>query len=166
MAAGTTNNGGHDSRAIANCFVQLAREAGHELTILPLIKYIYIAHGWTLGHTNQPLIRDGVQAWDFGPVIPKVYLSVCQGPVIRDFLRDEDGKPYSVQLEGIQKEIVEEAYEKYSKYSPGYLTNITHREGAPWRKYIGYYHKDIPNEEIAEYYRNLVETMKRKRQNA
>ncbi|MBV9510077.1 MAG: DUF4065 domain-containing protein, partial [Caulobacteraceae bacterium] len=66
----------HDSRTVANRFLELARERGQMLTPMQLLKLVYIAHGWMLGLAGRPLIRDEVQAWQYGPVIPPLYNAV------------------------------------------------------------------------------------------
>ena len=162
MADSKTNHGGHDSRAIANCFVRLAHEAGKRLTIMPLVKYVYIAHGWTLGHTGEPLICHEVQAWKHGPVVPEVYYAFrSRGFIVRAPAKNILGKEYHVDLDGIRKEIVGDVYAKYSALTPFQLSSITHHPHSPWSKYRGHYYEPIPDEEIARYYREVVAKLKR-----
>ena len=59
--------------AVANAILTAARAQGILLTPLQLAKLVYIAHGWWLAHSGQPLSPDEVQAWKYGPLIPALY---------------------------------------------------------------------------------------------
>ncbi len=59
--------------AIANYFVRKSLDSGIPVTPMKLVKLVYVAHGWYLGLTGEPLIAEGVQAWKYGPVVPSVY---------------------------------------------------------------------------------------------
>ena len=63
----------HSAKAIANYFLEKGWNEGIELSPLKLIKLVYLAHGWHLGFTENPLIADYVHAWTYGPVIPELY---------------------------------------------------------------------------------------------
>ena len=67
----------YSSKAVANSFLDIA-EAGNVNDISPmkLQKLVYYAHAWHLAFLGQPLIREEVQAWKFGPVIPDVYFNI------------------------------------------------------------------------------------------
>ena len=51
----------------------LRTNEGEPTTPLHLVKLVYISHGWVLGFHGIPLIRESVEAWKYGPVIPAVY---------------------------------------------------------------------------------------------
>ena len=63
----------HDPKAVANYFLDCAKEDGESLTLLKLVKLVYLAHGWHLGLTGDPLIKENVEAWRYGPVVPSIY---------------------------------------------------------------------------------------------
>lgn len=147
----------HDSRAIANIFVEKAQSAGARLTIMPLVKYVYLAHGWTLGYTDNPLIKDRVEAWMLGPVVPVVYEAFRpQGIIIKEKAKGLLGKPYATTLNEDEDEIVNLVYDKYRDISPYQLSALTHGENTPWSKYRGQDFHTIPTKEIREYYRERV----------
>ncbi len=155
---------GHDSRAIANIFVREAQKAGHRLTIMPLVKYIYFAHGWNLGYINEPLISDPIEAWKFGPVVPLTYRAFRDSSfVIREEAIDPDtGNPYHANLSERSSNIVTTVYKEYSKKSAWGLSSTSHHESAPWYKYRRQTYSHIPNDEIKAYYKGLIEKMKAK----
>lgn len=154
---------GHDSRAIANIMVEKAQAASHRLTIMPLVKYVYLAHGWTLGYIGEPLIRDKVEAWKFGPVVPEVYEAFRpQGLIISKFAADEKGERYTAKLSEDEEDIVGKVYDAYSVLEPWDLSNLTHGVGSPWHKYRDRYWCEIPRDEIQTYYEDLVKKVREK----
>lgn len=148
---------GYDSRAIANIFVNIARDSGDRLTIMSLLKYVYFAHGWTLGHTGEPLISHDVFAWEHGPVVPEVYKEFRpQGIQISE---TAIGYPASIvaKMDARTRNIVHGTYREYSSFTAFQLSEITHRKSAPWYKYRDNYQAKIPNSEIRDYYLGIIQ---------
>ena len=158
---------GHDSRAIANIFVDKAREAGRRLTIMPLVKYVYLAHGWTLGYTGKPLIYHPVEAWKFGPVVPMVYRAFAPQFVISDKARPynpEFGEypDYKTELNEEEADIVDKVYERYSDLGAFALSELTHRKGSPWDQCNTRDYAPIPDSVIEAYYKKLIKDLSSK----
>src|SRR5579875_2343089 len=63
----------YDARAVANYFLDLAAKEGRPLDPMGIQKLVYFAHGWNLAIFGSPLIRQRVEAWDYGPVIADLY---------------------------------------------------------------------------------------------
>lgn len=147
----------HPPVAVANYLLGKSKEQGKEMTILQIVKLVYLAHGWCWGFFDRPLIREGrVQAWKYGPVIPEVYwMFRPQGVVICDFARDRHGKPYQADMDEEQTRITDDVYRIYHPLSPIRLTAITHTKGTPWAQTPGHY-ATIPEDTIRNYYRDLV----------
>ena len=61
------------AKAVANYFLDKAKNAHRPLTPMKLQKLVYIAHGWHLALFDASLIRERVQAWRWGPVIEDLY---------------------------------------------------------------------------------------------
>ncbi|MGI9298198.1 MAG: Panacea domain-containing protein [Gammaproteobacteria bacterium] len=155
---------GHDSRAIANIFVDKARAAKRRLTIMPLVKYVYLAHGWTLGYTGKPLIRHKAQAWKFGPVIPEVYRAFASQFVISEKARPYDPEfgefpDYKTKLNADEADIVSKVYERYSDLDAFALSELTHREGTPWDQCNKRNFAPIPDRVIEAYYKKLIKDL-------
>lgn len=58
---------------IAQRFLEIAKSSGKTIDPLKLQKLVYLAHGWNLAFTGQPLVEESFQAWKYGPVSPKLY---------------------------------------------------------------------------------------------
>ncbi|MGU9952040.1 MAG: Panacea domain-containing protein [Gammaproteobacteria bacterium WSBS_2016_MAG_OTU1] len=137
----------------------MAQEQGETLlTMMKLLKYVYFAHGWTLGYLKQPLICHNVEAWKYGPVVPEIYHSYIGGTfLIRGkFINKPNKEPYRTELSSNEETIIRNVYRDYSKLTSLQLSGITHRPDAPWSKYDGKFYAVIPNEEIQAYYENLI----------
>lgn len=118
----------YDARQIANWFIQRAARDGRKLSIMQLLKLVYISHGWHLEITRNPLFRNRIEAWQHGPVIPDVYHAFRpQGiEVVREDAR------YSAEPAERVAGFLEEIYSIYGRRSPFNLSEITHVPGGPW----------------------------------
>jgi uncharacterized phage-associated protein len=144
----------YDSKVIANRLIDLARERGETLTPMQLIKLVYIAHGWMLGLYHRPLIRDEVQAWQYGPVIPRLYNAV----------RSYKGQPVEQEIscaaEDIDprsEDIVSQVFDQYGHLSGPALSRLTHASGTPWDLTYeqGSFGVQIPDDLIEDHYAQL-----------
>lgn len=60
--------------AVANYFIDKAKDGNVYLDLLKIIKLVYIAQGWSLAiFERKAFFAEEVEAWSFGPVIPSVY---------------------------------------------------------------------------------------------
>ena len=118
----------YDAKQIANVFIHRAAEHGKVLSIMQLLKLIYIAHGWNLALYGRPLIHNRIEAWQHGPVIPDVYHAFRgQGVHIQNKV--------DVPAQGLDPQtdnILEQIYNMYGEMSPFKLSDITHVSGGPW----------------------------------
>ena len=140
----------YDARQIANWFIQRAAQEGRPLSIMALLKLVYIAHGWNLEIQGKPLISNRIEAWQYGPVIPDVYRAFRpQGVAVR-----QPDPNYATPSDPTDTAFLEEIYGIYGRMSPFRLSELTHVEGGPWetaRKWGGWY-AEIPNDLIHSHY--------------
>lgn len=145
------------SVAVANRFIELAEANGDPLTPMQLLKLVYIAHGWMLGLTGRPLIRERVEAWQYGPVIPDLYAHVrsYRGAPITSQIRTI----FSDDLDNEEASIVEQVYKAYKRFTGMQLSRMTHAAGTPWALTYepGSFGKVIPVDLIEDHYRQLAE---------
>ena len=161
--------GGYDSRAVANRFVELALKRGKTITIMEIVKYVYLAHGWFMGFhgSDRPLISHKVEAWQLGPVIPEVYREFRpQGIIMRGLAGKSPGKPYRIDFTKAKDEgvVIDSVYDSYSKIPILEISAATHAKGTPWADIMnteGMF-AEIPNTLIAKYYGGRVEARKRR----
>jgi uncharacterized phage-associated protein len=146
----------HSSIEIARRFLELARPENRTITPMQLLKLVYIAHGWSLGLYQRPLIRDDIQAWKYGPVIPDLYNRIRRygsGPV-NDLMPSGSHAP----LTPIEEDLIRQVYNIYGKRSGVALSRITHAPGTPWTQMYnrGVFNTPIPNDVIQEHYSSLI----------
>lgn len=144
----------YDSRQIANEFLRLARAREEALTPMQLIKLVYIAHGWMLGLYHRPLICDEVQAWQYGPVIPRLYGS------IRNYRGSPVSDEISVSSEDLDpsaESIVKQVFDRYGSLTGPALSILTHARGTPWALTYeeGQFGLSIPADLIEDHYSRL-----------
>lgn len=147
----------HDSRVIANRFLDLAAAENRTLTPMQVLKLVYIAHGWDLGLYGDSLVRDSVEAWRYGPVIPNLYNAVRKyksAPVTERLAADPNDPPLSSREESL----ITDVYRLYGKKGGIELSRITHAPGTPWAQtYVdGEFSVPIPRDLIQEHYRQLA----------
>jgi uncharacterized phage-associated protein len=160
----------YDPISIANYFIKKSWERGTELTPMKLVKLVYIAHGWHLGITQQPLLTEVPQAWQYGPVVPMVYHS------FKRYGNKQVTQLYStITTDGPVSPIVNDAsinllldkvWDIYSRYNGVQLSALTHQPNTPWDivwNQQGGKHKQgaiIPNNIIAAHYKTVIDGLK------
>ncbi len=157
---------GHNSLAVANRFVDLSQEQNKTITIMQLVKFVYLAHGWHWGFYDEPLICDRVEAWKFGPVVPEVYFTFRpHGIVVKQQALQEQSPqaPYSADFSEQEEGMIDEVFRAYSKLSGAVLSALTHERDTPWDKTRGNgFHVPIRESEIREYYKEQVKALPEK----
>lgn len=144
----------YDARQIANWFISRALRDGRRFSIMQLLKLIYIAHGWYLEITGgAPLVRNKIEAWKHGPVIPDVYRVFRPQGI--DINRIDPAFPD--QVDSHSANVLEYVYLNYGNIPAGRLSDMTHVPGGPWEtasRQFGYF-APITNDLILPHYRAI-----------
>lgn len=147
---------------VADRFIALAAAEGRTLTPMQLLKLVYIAHGWMLGLHDEPLIRNRIEAWRYGPVIPDLYHAIkhfrdqpVRGPLARA----------PVELDEVENDLIDQVYGAYGHLSGIQLSALTHQPGTPWHEV---YEDDswglsISSDLIEQHYKELASSYAAKR---
>ena len=131
------------STAIANEFIRRAKKDGRRLSQMQLQKLVYIAHGFSLTVLNEPLTKDLIQAWEYGPVYPDLYFLVRKYGTepLKGVIKSGDWDPYARDrgdeiradgLEGDQVKLLDEVWRVYGRFEAFQLSALTHKPGTPW----------------------------------
>jgi uncharacterized phage-associated protein len=117
-------------REVAKYFLSLVDEdTGDSITNLKLQKLLYYAQGFHLAIYGTELFPEEIEAWEYGPVVPKLYHS----------LKQQGSQPISIsgselptRLDIKTQRFLNEVYSVYGQFSALKLMKMTHLE-APWR---------------------------------
>lgn len=136
---------------VANRFRELS---GGNLTPLQLLKLVYISHGWSFPINNAPLLGDRIEAWQYGPVVPKLYhaLKGFRSAPVTGHIPDGDSP-----LSEAEVKLIDAVHDAYGRLSGGQLSALTHRPGTPWAiAWERGRNSEITNQMIDEHYRKLA----------
>ena len=167
----------YDAAAIANYFLSLAEQEGKTLDPMKLQKLVYFAHGWHLALKQEPLIKERIEAWEYGPVIPTLYHQFKvfgNGPISsRAMVTRFDAGRIALKTPSIEehqdanttlyaKSLLNRIWEVYGNLSAIQLSNMTHEPGSPWEitwnRNPGQHHVAIEDQLIrADFERKLRE---------
>lgn len=154
----------HPTEAIANYFLKSAWNENKDLAPIQVIKLTYIAHGWTLGYIQKPLVYSDVEAWRYGPVFRRLYnqLKSYGDQPIDSLIEDESNEPYKADFSPEETTILDAVWDHYKDIEGIRLSALTHAEGTPWYQV---WHKEkillqgyeiIPNYLIQQYYKGII----------
>jgi uncharacterized phage-associated protein len=162
----------YTAKAVANEFIALAKKDGRQLTPMQLQKLVYFAYGWYLAITGERLIDERVEAWQWGPVVPSLYLEFKRfgsdpvtepsadyyfkdGKMQFKFYELNSGDPGK---DDAARMLIKRVWDIYGKYSAAQLSDMTHEPNSPWSTTPGKEIKgtDIDDEEIKRYFRRLA----------
>lgn len=149
----------HTALQVADKFIRLGLQQNKYFTQMQLLKLVYIAHGWMLATTNQPLIHNQVEAWQYGPVIPELYHELkyngaksIDKPILSE----------SVYFTPQEEQVIEFTFKNYGDFSAFQLSDITHAPNTPWSLTFGRGNY-IPDSLIASHYKELYQKYSSKR---
>jgi uncharacterized phage-associated protein len=116
----------YDVFDIANYFLLKAKVDGQELlSNLKVQKLVYYAQGLHLVVFNKPLFNDAIQAWRYGPVVPRLYHELK--------VNDKGGIPppdgyNSDKIDKETQEFLDEIYQVFGQFSAIRLMQLTHSD--------------------------------------
>lgn len=132
---------------------RMCERSGYELSNLSLQKILYLAHMYHLGIHGTPIVGGNFQAWDLGPVHPRIYNYVIVFGVtpVGNIFRSIDNAD-----EGTETYIIDQATDQLKGKHPASLVGITHRNDGAWAKnYEPGRNNLIPNNDIKMEYEEM-----------
>lgn len=131
----------YNSLSIANYFISIGIQENQPITQMKLQKLIYFAHGFYLAVKEKPLIRDEIQAWKYGPVIPQIYhrfKHYGNKPLLAQVqvLPSLGGEKEKIHLD---KEIIDflfHVWELFRKFDAIQISTLTHVGNSPWSQTV------------------------------
>lgn len=141
---------------VANQLIEFASQDGKALNAQQLMKLVYLCHGFSLSRLGYPLIKETIEAWQYGPTIPELYseLKEYRGDPIHSPIKRPVGSPKFITH--VIPDLICKVYQKYGHYSGVQLSTMTHQEGSPWALvWEQGMSKAIPNSVIHQYFAAL-----------
>ena len=154
------------ARTVANGMLDAAEHVRSSIDPLQMQKLLYLAQGWTLGLTGDPLFREPIEAWEYGPVVPEIYHSVKMfgASPIRGRLRAFNHVRRQVViaselLDELESEILKAVWEKYGSWPGSKLISLTHQYGSPWwqARHSGEYNARISHDVMTDWFAEEAE---------
>jgi len=146
------------STDIAREFVRLADAVSLRLDQLQLQRLVYIAHGWCLAATGEPLTGDRPEAWRIGPIYRR--MADLLGPLGAGPVRLEcfvEGP--SAELSSFEMDRIAVTLRDYGALGSPQLSSVTQGAGTPWYKVyadgLGE-HRDIPHRLVREQFHEFA----------
>lgn len=161
----------YPAKMIANYFIKKAiEEKDSSLTLMKLLKEIYIAHGWRLAIYDKPLISEPIEAWKYGPVISDIYNCLKHyglrpiDKTIESLDFDEHGKiiknKFESDFDQETKELLDKIWSVHKAVTGIQLSNWSHDPRGPWYETcqqgkFQFFNLTIPNDLIKGYFKGL-----------
>lgn len=151
---------------IARFIINYSNEKKYLISNLKLQKLLYFVQAYYLGLTDKhnPCFSEDFQAWDFGPVMPKVYQTfkkygASNIPEINEYITeasnifDKKKVKYNIDTIDITDRFnILKIVDAFSSYSSTDLVKITQKQ-SPWiNAYVPYENKKISKESIKDFF--------------
>lgn len=129
----------YDGRAVANFVLDFCAQKDRPVTNLALQKIIYFCHVWTLIQLERPLVKQGFEAWPFGPVLQHVYREFKEfdkHPIDKRATKLDrfSGKAVVAEydFEDELQQLLGRIVDFYSQLRASDLVELSHITGGPW----------------------------------
>lgn len=138
----------YDVLTISDYIIWRCSNEGHPISNLKLQKLLYFVQAEFLVTTGKPCFREAIEAWDFGPVVPKIYREFC--------IYGSAQIPVSAVTNPIlamgTKELIDGIIFECLPFSSSQLVEITQHQ-SPWIcAYAKGYGTEITNESILNFF--------------
>jgi uncharacterized phage-associated protein len=163
---------------IANAFLDIQDSDPSQfprIDPMKLQKLLFYAHAWWLAFVDQPLLREEVYAWPWGPVVPHIYgefRHFVKKPIIgeraTELVKVSSGTlQYRVKEPAKPNEeimsFLRNVWESHKTLTGVQLSNATHVKGEPWAivkdQYGDLESKPlIPNDLIRDVFKSKIKT--------
>lgn len=157
----------YDVLDISRYIISYSNKMDYGISNLKLQKVLYFVQAYFLIQTGHPCFKDKIEAWDFGPVVPKAYGEYKQYgcgdiPTTKSFIMiDKDNIWNSKRVEFKEiaisdddKSLIDKVIDKFSDYSATDMVELTQHQ-TPWIDAISSQSNEIKNESIFEYFNNI-----------
>jgi len=158
------------STAIANDFLDLAERDRRPISQMQVQKLIYFAHGWHLALHDKPLSMERFEAWDYGPVVRRLWehLRKFGSKAVTERVSDfamVGGKFKTVVSRisdssntgdrAVATDIIRTVWDKYGHFSAIQLSELTHIPEGPWAGARRSGQSYIDDHDIERYFKSL-----------
>lgn len=131
---------------VSRHIINYCNNKDYDLSNLKLQKILYFIQAYYVSKTDtkEPCFNEKIEAWDFGPVVPRAYheykkYGSTNIPPITTYIRIDDKDFWQSKLvkytddilAQADKEIIDKLVDNFSKYSTTTLVRITHNQ-RPW----------------------------------
>lgn len=103
---------------------------GELISNLKLQKLLYYVQGFNLACFGEPLFDEGIEAWQYGPVVPSVYNHFSEYG--SNGIAIDKNKVSIINLKEAEENLFDRVYKIYNEFSAIGLMNLTHSE-SPWK---------------------------------
>lgn len=126
----------YSAKSVANYFLGRAWDEAEDLSPMQIQKLVYFAHGWCLAIYERPLIREYVQAWEYGPVIPELYHEFKRfgSGSIQEYATNTDQEKVPPPTGNPPTKLLDKVWEVYGDLTANEMSALTHQTGTPWHK--------------------------------
>ena len=134
--------------------INYSNEKDYGISNLKLQKILYFIQAYFLiSKPSRCCFEDRIEAWDFGPVVPKAYRKYKQFgssdiPRVIDF-ENTNNNSY---ITNEDKNLINTVIDKFADFSATDLVGLTHNQ-SPWiDAYIPHMNREITTDAIKEYF--------------
>lgn len=145
--------------------INYSNDKDYDISNLKLQKLLYFIQAYFLINKNETCFNETIEAWDFGPVIPKAYSEYKQYggghiPSISSYIEMDSDNIWSVHrvkynnniFSNADKKMINDVINQFAEYTATDLTSLSQNQ-APWNNiYEPYTNNEITKESIKEYF--------------
>ena len=137
---------------VARYIIDYEATQGRTVSNLRLQKLLYFVQCAFIGILGHACFDDSIEAWDYGPVVPKVYRAYKE---YGSTVIPASSQPVSRKFSDKDSAIITTMLSATSNYTTGELVDITHSQ-EPWKNaYVPGLNNAISQKAIAEYAKRI-----------